>query len=308
MRVLHLADSHLGAWQRAWGAPDDWHRGQDHEAAFRRALQPALDERVDLVVHAGDIFDGRRPGRQVVTRCLDLLAEVCRRVPVVVIPGNHDPPSLQRCFRLPPKGLQVVDMPTRLCFGELAIAAVPFRRGVAGFADAARTAVGKGVDALLMHQAVHLCRVPNFVFRVKKPLGTIGKQHLPLGVRWAFCGHIHPRQVVEVGATTVVYPGALERTQAREGPEPKGYVLWDFSGPVSWRYVDLPTRPFYGIMSQAELQQVGPGHLVRIAESPAYAEIFRGVQQRGGWVTSRRPDQPPLSPAMRAEQQRLFPR
>lgn len=102
MRILHLGDTHLGAHFVAWGAPAGWHRSQDHLEAFRAALRPATEGRVDLVVHAGDLFDKRVPSPQGVQDAWDLLSSLARHTPVVVMPGNHDPGSLRRLLRSPP--------------------------------------------------------------------------------------------------------------------------------------------------------------------------------------------------------------
>jgi DNA repair exonuclease SbcCD nuclease subunit len=306
MRVLHLADTHLGTWLRAHGAPEGWARSDEHALAFERALQPALRGEVDLVVHGGDLFDSRTPSRALVRWTSDRLEEVAARVPVVLIPGNHDPASLLRRFRMPPAGLHIVDAPTRLVFGELAIAAVPFKRTEAGFQAAAAEAVGPGADVLLLHQAVSGCSVPGFVFRVGKPAGTIGESQLPTGVRWAMAGHLHPRQRVRLGPLELVYPGATARTAATEGPAPKGYALWEFGRQVRWRFVDLPDRRFTVVREPADLEGLQPDQLVRVANREVYAQLFHAARARGAWVVGRGASEQPRIRQDRRSQQRLF--
>ncbi len=309
MRVLHLADTHLGSHLRVWGAPQGWHRSQDHLRSLELALEPALRQEVDLVVHGGDLFDGRQPPRAVVAAVFDLLQRVSARTPVVLLPGNHDPPSLLRTFRLPPVGLHVVDAPTRLSLGDLAIAAVPFRRTVPGFQRAATEALGPGADAWLLHQAVRGCRVPRFTFRVGRPAGTLGREHVPLGPRWAFAGHLHPRQAVPLGDLQVLYPGATVRTAANEGPDPKGYALWDFGRTVAWRWVDLPDRGFTLLTEPGQLEGLGPGQLVCIGRDVGdYSALFHAARARGAWVVGRGPHEAPRRRRARPPQQRLFPR
>ncbi|MFH1468294.1 MAG: metallophosphoesterase [Pseudomonadota bacterium] len=308
MRVLHLADTHLGAHLHAWGAPPGWHRSQDHLCAFEQALAPALRGEVDLVVHGGDLFDHRQPGKALIARVEALLAAVAARVPVVLVPGNHDPPSLLRAFRIPPPGLHVVDLPTRLVFGELALGIVPFRRRLEGFLDALPEAVGPGVDALVLHQAVDGCRVPGFVFRVEHPAGTVGAAHLPRGVRHLFGGHLHPRQAVRLGEAEMVYPGATVRTAAREGPEPKGYALWGWGRRVTWRFVDLPERGFSVVRDAADLLALRSEQLVVIQEGADYRDLFFAALARGAWVVGRHPDQERRARRGEAGQLRLFPR
>ena len=306
MRVLHLADTHLGAWLRVHGAPEGWSRADEHATAMERALIPALQAEVDLVVHGGDLFDSRTPSRKLVRWTADLLARVAARVPVVLIPGNHDPAALLRVFRMPPVGVHIVDAPSRLRLGELTIAAVPFKRSVAGFERGAAEAVGPGADLLLIHQAVSGCSVPRFTFRVGKPAGTVGLEHLPSGPRWAMGGHLHPRQRVELGELEVVYPGATARTAAAEGPQAKGYALWEFGRKVRWRFVDLPDRPFAIVRQPQDLEGVGAEQLVRISNNECYAELFHAALARGAWVVGRGAREVPREREDRGAQQRLF--
>ncbi len=306
MRVLHLADTHLGTWLRAHGAPEGWSRADEHAEAFERALVPALRGEVDLVVHAGDLFDSRTPSRKLVRWTSTVLEQVAARVPVVLIPGNHDPASLLRRFRMPPPGLHIIDAPSRLRFGDLTIAALPFKRTVAGFQRAAADAVGPGADVLLLHQAVSGCSVPRFVFRVGKPAGTVGEEHLPVGPRWAMGGHLHPRQRVRIGDIELVYPGATVRTAAAEGPAPKGYALWEFGRRVRWRFVDLPERPFRIVRSIADLDAVGTDELVRVSDRDHYAELFHACRARGAWVVGRGAHERPRERRERPPQQKLF--
>ena len=95
MRILQLSDTHLGVRSRPpIGAPPGWSRADDHRLAFDRALALAVD--VDLVVHTGDLFDRSRPPRKAAEEAIAALAAVARRVPVIVLRGNHDRRGLHR--------------------------------------------------------------------------------------------------------------------------------------------------------------------------------------------------------------------
>ena len=97
MRILHAADLHIDSPLRGLdrypGAPVERLRG-----ATRRALENlvslAVEERVDLLLLAGDVFDGTwkdySPG-------LFFSAQMARlreaEIPVVLVRGNHDAAS-----------------------------------------------------------------------------------------------------------------------------------------------------------------------------------------------------------------------
>ena len=58
LRLLHTADIHLGARHSDLGEQAAAHRERQF-AAFGRSVDLALEERVDLFLIAGDLFDSR---------------------------------------------------------------------------------------------------------------------------------------------------------------------------------------------------------------------------------------------------------
>lgn len=298
MRILHLSDTHLGTQRFVRGAPAGWTRADDHLAAMRAALeQPA-----DLVVHTGDLFDRSRPPRRVVAQAAQLLVDLARRVPVVVLAGNHDRRGLRPHLPLLTPGLHVVDQARRLEVAGLALAVVPFLADADGWSHAARRAAGPGVDLLLAHQAFDGCRVPGFTFRVGVQRDTIGPQHVPAGVSWVLCGHIHPRQSLRCGDATVVMAGSTERTSFVERNQPKGCALWTLGRDLSWRFVDLPTRPMVVPRDPEHLDQLRPGTLVRTDD----AALEQAALERGAWISGRPAGSPAPAPRPPQRQVSLF--
>ena len=326
MRVLHLTDTHLGV-VRVVQRPGEAHPSstlvaQDAERALRAALAPALHGEVDLVVHTGDVFDRSRPPRRVVQAAAELFALVARRVPTVLMAGNHDRRGLLRHLPVQVAGLHVIDRPTRLEVGGLALGVVPFERTAAGWAVAAQLAVGPGVDLLLAHQAFHGHAVPTafregvggeeparwFRFRTGVQADTIGEEHVPASVRHVLCGHLHPRQVVEVGEATVVCPGSTVRTSFAERHVPCSVAHWGLDREVSWAFRDVPSRPMHvvaeGAAGEAALARVRPGDLVRVASEAR----LRLVHARGGWVVgAARPERAPRASSPSSAQLTLLP-
>ncbi len=92
IRLLHAADIHLDT---SFSGRDRGVRGRLREAsreAFRRVIETAVTEEVDVVVIAGDLFDGNRLSFETET----LLRDSFRRlqeadIPVIYATGNHDP-------------------------------------------------------------------------------------------------------------------------------------------------------------------------------------------------------------------------
>lgn len=90
LRLLHTADVHLGARHADLGEQAAAQRERQF-AAYRATIDLALEERVDAVLIAGDLFDSNTQPRRSVERAaaeLRRLADAAIRT--VVIPGTHD--------------------------------------------------------------------------------------------------------------------------------------------------------------------------------------------------------------------------
>lgn len=90
MKILHTADWHLG---KSLYAKKD--REKEHTAFLEWLLKTIADEKIDLLLIAGDIFDTATPSSTAQKMYYDFLIKVknkgCNHV--IVIGGNHDSPS-----------------------------------------------------------------------------------------------------------------------------------------------------------------------------------------------------------------------
>jgi DNA repair exonuclease SbcCD nuclease subunit len=87
LRVLHTADVHLDSDGYADAREQAAHRELGRRT-FRRIVDRALSDGVDLLLIAGDLFDHNRVPDETVAF---VRAELDRfRRPVVILPGNHD--------------------------------------------------------------------------------------------------------------------------------------------------------------------------------------------------------------------------
>ena len=86
IRLLHISDTHLG--NRQYGSDI---RREDFADAFRQAIEIAIDEEVDAVIHTGDLFDTRDPRLPDLNQCIDILQQLqSTDVPFYGIVGNHE--------------------------------------------------------------------------------------------------------------------------------------------------------------------------------------------------------------------------
>jgi DNA repair exonuclease SbcCD nuclease subunit len=91
MRILHLADVHLGASFASFAS----HAGARSEAvlqAFRALPEVAREQEPHAVLVAGDLFDGPRPDERIAAEAREVFRRLLEVVPAVfLVPGNHDP-------------------------------------------------------------------------------------------------------------------------------------------------------------------------------------------------------------------------
>lgn len=84
--ILHVSDTHLG--NRQYGSDT---RRDDFTNAFESAIDLAIDNNVDAVIHTGDLFHRRTPSLPVVTDCINVLRKLENEdIPFYGIVGNHD--------------------------------------------------------------------------------------------------------------------------------------------------------------------------------------------------------------------------
>src|SRR4051795_275380 len=90
LRLFHPADVHLGARHADLGDQAAAQRERQF-AAFAAAVDLALEEKVDIVLIAGDLFDSNtQPRRSVERVAAELKRLAAAKIRTVLIPGTHD--------------------------------------------------------------------------------------------------------------------------------------------------------------------------------------------------------------------------
>jgi hypothetical protein len=99
LRLLHLADVHLGARHPELGAAGEIQRERQFQA-FERAMELAVSERCAVVVVAGDLFDSNAQPRRSVERAARAMAvAVAGGAVVAILPGDSDPYDVSSLYR-----------------------------------------------------------------------------------------------------------------------------------------------------------------------------------------------------------------
>jgi DNA repair protein SbcD/Mre11 len=265
--ILLLADSHLGFDLPVRPRTGRRRRGYDFLANYAAALEPALEGEVDLVVHAGDVFDRPSVVPTIAYQAYEPLVRVANRgVPVFIVPGNHERSRLPHPrFAIHPL-IHIFDRPRTFIANVRGV-----RVGLSGFPyerESVRTrftdvleetewrAVDAGIRLLCIHHCVEGATVGPADFTFTTAADVIRPSDVPRDFVAVLSGHIHRHQVLMTDlkrqplCTPVLYPGSIERTSFAEVDEPKGFMLVRVgdsgAGPtMRWEFRPLPARPMF---------------------------------------------------------------
>ena len=270
VRILLVADTHIGFdWPRR-PRIERRRRGPDFLANLERALAPARSGEVDLVVHGGDVLDRSRVPAPLVEAALAPLADVAERgVPVCVVPGNHERATLPRTLSTARPNLHFFWQPRTVALTlrgvRVAVAGFPYVRDVRQdfggvLAATGHEDVAAGIKVLCMHQVVEGARVGPADYTFRAGPHVLPGRALPRGFAAVLSGHIHRAQLLTRDlsgrrlAAPVIYPGSVERTAFAEANEVKGYAVLAVAADgtpggrlVDLRFPSLPARPMFTI-------------------------------------------------------------
>lgn len=288
VRVLLVADTHIGFDLPARPRIERRRRGHDFLANFERALAPAHAGEVDLVVHGGDLLHRSKLPTAVVETALRPLVRVAEAgVPTFVVPGNHERSLIPNLLLTAHPNLHVFNHPgtVRCDLGHIvvAVSAFPFARRIAdefkGLLEHARQPVGADrgqgirdgaglpdVNVLCIHQTVEGAQVGPSDYTFRRGRDIIPGRAIPNGFAAVLSGHIHRSQTMthdltgRLLAAPVIYPGSVERTSIAERDEDKHYAVLELAADdtpggrlVGVDYRSLPARP----MVTLELEMAG---------------------------------------------------
>ena len=245
MKFAHLADTHLG--YRQYGL---FEREKDFYEVFDKVIDKIIEEKVDFVVHSGDLFETARPSPMaLLTFQKGLLKLKGAGIPMYAIAGNHD--VVMRKGSIPPHvifkkmGLKVISTinPTYL-HGDIFIAGLPYYPASHAkalknkLAELSEKAAHHEKSVLVLHQGID----KYFNLNYELELGEI-----PDNFDYYALGHIHKYINDAYGKGRLVYPGSGEIWKTSEIPDykknGKGFVVVDFDGtkPIVKRVtVDIP--------------------------------------------------------------------
>ncbi|MBD3168202.1 MAG: hypothetical protein GF307_01885 [candidate division Zixibacteria bacterium] len=252
MKIVHLADSHLGASSgSARLTPEGWNqREEDFIRVFETAIEKTVEMEPDLVLHAGDMFHIPRPTNRIIARAARALMKLADAgIPTIVISGNHDTPkqrSIGSVFQVmelvPDIEFVYQGKYERIDVDDCAVHAIPHCLSQEDFErelDQARADKTADFNILLAHGVVS--SIPEF------SMNEFSEQFIPdskmVDFDYVALGHYH-------GYTRVFpncyYAGSSERLSIAEAGQVKGMIELNLPGPEI-KFHELPARPMVRI-------------------------------------------------------------
>ncbi len=231
MKFAHLADTHLG--YRQFGLVE---REKDFYEVFEKVIDRIIEEKVDFVIHSGDLFETARPSpNALLVFQKGLLKLRGAGIPMYAIAGNHD--MVMRKGAIPPQvifkrlGLKVISpINTHYTHGDIFIAGLPYYPSSqvkvlkSKLADLSKRAAEYEKSILVLHQGID----KYFGYNYELEIGDI-----PDNFNYYALGHIHNYINDSFGKGRLVYPGSTEIWKTNEvkdyNENGKGFILVDFS-------------------------------------------------------------------------------
>ena len=225
LRLLHTADVHLGARHADLGDAATAQRERQF-AAFKAAVDLAIERKVDLFLVAGDLFDSNTQPRRSVERVAAELARLAQsKIRSVIVPGTHDcyeRASIYRAYDLkalagstPDDDLVTVITPDQpalhLPMLDTTIHATVFATKRAPFSPLRDLHVDSATEPRatwhvgVVHGAL---AIPD---RTDRDEVVVTKEEIAAsGLDYLALGHWHSTQRGKAGSTTYAYSGAPE--------------------------------------------------------------------------------------------------
>lgn len=317
VRILFLADTHLGFDYPFRPRVKRRRRGEDFFLNFTRALEPARRGEVDAVVHGGDIlFRSKVPARLVDMAFAPLKDIANGGVEVFLVPGNHERSRIPFGLLCLHKNIHIFSKPTTYFLknraATIAFSGFPYwrhnvRKQFSHLLEETGWRQAKQFchsSLLCVHHCFEGAKVGPNNYTFRKGEDVIRTSDIPAEFQAVLTGHVHRFQVLNSDLNglplkvPILYPGSIERTSFAEKDEPKGYLILEIDPLDSngrflfrWHFHKLLTRPMTKVgiditgldpyrlrcLLKKSIGKLDPNSIVRIEIQGKFEEKFRPV-------------------------------
>lgn len=236
MKFAHLSDTHLG--YRQYGLIE---REYDFYNVFNEIVDKIIDERVDFVIHSGDLFEIAKPSPNALLIFQEGLMKIKESgIPFFAIAGNHD--TILRQNALPPQilfkklGLTLISPnnpiinSSFLRENDIFIGGTPYISKSQTpllkslLSDLSKKSEGFSKRILVAHQGIDKYIPFDYELEISD---------IPTSFNYYAMGHVHNRIIDDFGQGRLVYPGSTEIWRSNEVTDykknGKGFYIVDTS-------------------------------------------------------------------------------
>lgn len=211
IKIFHCGDIHLDAPFSGVSPTESNRRRVSLLDRFAEMMRFANDNRADLVVIAGDLFDSGYAQPSTVKAVSDLLKDL--RCPVVITPGNHDPYDKESVYKTAqfPENVHIFSSEelSRIDFDEIGVS-------VCGYAFTSSShqerPLKEQTSALLSSKNVNILCAHTDIYTPNSTYAPISAAELEeSGFLYAALGHIHKTpEMLKFGDCYASYCGFAE--------------------------------------------------------------------------------------------------
>jgi len=253
MRIAHIADTHLG--YRQYNLDE---RENDFYEAFNEAIDKAIEERADILIHSGDLFDSPTPPIKALYVFKNALRKINGKMKIYTVLGDHDTPKRRG---MPPHKLFDIRV---LGIGKLEweelegvlIAGISNLRGKGilllkeELKKFDKIAEKYNKSILIAHQAIQKYLPFEGAYELKE-------DDLPRKATYYAFGHLHSRLTAKFSNGYFAYAGSTEITRKDEinswKKKGKGFYIVDLdSDEITIHEINLNIRPQIEVEINAE--------------------------------------------------------
>lgn len=255
MKILHCADSHLGfsAYRRVSESGVNV-RELDVYEAFSSLVDRILKLSPDVVIHAGDLFDGVRPNNRALSLALKQLLRLdAAGIPLVLVAGNHETPRLRetghifKVFEHLKNVYTVFEGYEQISFEfegkKVVVHGLPHMRNKEEFeAELSHVLPVESADVNVLVAHGGVVEIPEFSMHESNE-ALLPVERFESLFDYVALGHYHNYSVVN-SRGNVLYCGSLEQLSFAEAKSEKGFVVasFDENGDLSTRFFECSVR------------------------------------------------------------------
>jgi len=244
MRVAHISDTHLG--YRQYNLDE---RENDFYEAFNEAIDKVIEERVDVLIHSGDLFDSPTPPIKALYVFKNALNKINGKMKIYTVLGDHDTPKRKgmpphKLFDIRVLGVgrlewEEVDGVLIAGISNLRGRGVELLKNELKKFDAIAGKYKKSI--LIAHQAIDKYLPFEGAYELKE-------DDLPRKAAYYAFGHLHSRILTKFSEGYFAYAGSTEIIRKDEisswKKKGKGFYIVDLEGDeIEIHEINLDIRP-----------------------------------------------------------------